>query len=210
MKHVVLLGDSIFDNKAYVGDGPEVVAQLQRKMPADWKATLLAVDGSMTTSLWRQLERLPGDASHLIVSVGGNDAIDSADILNRPASSTADAIHQIAIRADQFEYNYQTMLRKIIERGLPTALCTIYYPRMPDPEYKRLAVTALTVFNDCIMRAAIAAGLPLIDLRLVCSEDGDYANPIEPSVQGGEKIADVIKQLLAQHDFKQQRTAIFV
>ncbi len=28
MKHVVLLGDSIFDNKAYVGDGPDVITQL--------------------------------------------------------------------------------------------------------------------------------------------------------------------------------------
>jgi hypothetical protein len=210
MKHVVLLGDSIFDNKAYVGDGPDVIAQLRRQMPVDWKVSLLAVDGSMTTNVGRQLERLPGEASHLIVSIGGNDAIGSADILNRPASSTADALHQIAAKADQFEYNYRAMLRKILERGLPTALCTIYYPRMPEPEYQRLAVTALTVFNDCIIRAAVAARLPLIDLRFVCSDDGDYANPIEPSVQGGEKIAGVIKQLLLEHDFGQKRAAIFI
>ncbi len=28
-EHVVLLGDSIFDNKAYVGDRPDVMAQVQ-------------------------------------------------------------------------------------------------------------------------------------------------------------------------------------
>jgi hypothetical protein len=34
--------------------------------------------------------------------------------------------------------------------------------------------------------------LTLIDLRLVCDEDTDFANPIEPSVHGGAKIARVI------------------
>ncbi|MGH9840679.1 MAG: SGNH/GDSL hydrolase family protein [Blastocatellia bacterium] len=210
MKHVVLLGDSIFDNKAYVDDGPDVIAQLRRKLPGDWRATLLAVDGSMTTNIRRQLERLPDDTTHLIVSIGGNDAMDSADILNSSASSTADALHQLAAKADQFEYNYQTMLREILERDLPTALCTVYYPRMPEPEQQRLAVTALTVFNDYIIRAAISAHLPLIDLRLICDDDGDYANPIEPSVQGGDKITGAIARLLLQHNFEQRRTVVFI
>jgi hypothetical protein len=32
----------------------------------------------------------------------------------------------------------------------------------------------------------------LIDLRLVCDSDDDFANPIEPSVRGGAKIAGAI------------------
>jgi hypothetical protein len=210
MNHVLLIGDSIFDNKAYVGEGQDVIAQLQCKLPADWRATLLAVDGSMTINIPRQLERLPADATHSIVSIGGNDALDSVDILHRPAASMAEALHQLAAKADQFEFNYQAMLREVLKRNLPTALCTIYYPRSPEPEFQRLAVTALTVFNDCIIRAAFAARLPLIDLRLICDEDGDYANPIEPSVQGGEKITEAIKCLLLQHDFTQPKTAVFV
>jgi len=47
----------------------------------------------------------------------------------------------------------------------------------------------LTMFNDCIVRAAFAHDLPLLDLRLICTEEADYANPIEPSARGGEKIA---------------------
>ena len=38
------------------------------------------------------------------------------------------------------------------------------------------AVAGLTVFDDCIIRAVFARGLPLFDLRLPCSEEGDYAN----------------------------------
>jgi len=75
--------------------------------------------------------------------------------------------------------------------GRPTALCTIYEPRYPDPRVQRLAVTGLALFNDVITRAAFAHGLPVLDLRLICDNDADFANPIEPSAQGGDKIAAV-------------------
>ena len=39
---------------------------------------------------------------------------------------------------------------------------------------------------------AIGAALPVSDLRLVCDDPADYANPIEPSVRGGGKIARAI------------------
>ena len=36
----------------------------------------------------------------------------------------------------------------------------------------------------------------MIDLRLVCCEAADYANPIEPSGSGGRKIAKAIATTL--------------
>ena len=54
----------------------------------------------------------------------------------------------------------------------------------------------MTVFNDCIIRAALAHGLPPLDLRFVCTEEDDYADPIEPSARGGGKIAGAIAELL--------------
>ena len=89
MSHIVLLGDSIFDNAAYVRGGPDVVTQLRELLPRGWQATLAAVDG---------------------------------------------AIRRVAA-----------------ERCVPT-----------------------------------------IELRLVCTEPADYANPVEPSVRGGAKIARAI------------------
>ncbi|MBI1766447.1 MAG: SGNH/GDSL hydrolase family protein [Acidobacteria bacterium] len=210
MSHVVLLGDSIFDNTAYVNGGPAVLQQLHAVLPADWRATLCAVDGSMTTNVQRQLEKLPSDADFLVVSIGGNDAIDSSDVLTLSAQSVAEALAHLASRADQFEYNYQVMLRAVLDRKLPTTLCTVYYPRFTEAAFQRVAVTALTVFNDCIIRAAFAHGLPLLDLRLICNEDADFANPIEPSVQGGAKIAAAINQVVTEHDFRQSHTRVFV
>lgn len=69
---------------------------------------------------------------------------------------------------------------------------TIYNGNFGDHVMQRLAPTALIMFNDAILRTAFELGLPAIELRIVCSELEDYANPIEPSVQGGHKIAKAI------------------
>jgi hypothetical protein len=71
MNHIVLLGDSIFDNKHYVDGGLDVVTHLRQQLPAGWKATLRAVDGSVAENVHSQILNLPDDATHLIVSAGG-------------------------------------------------------------------------------------------------------------------------------------------
>ena len=90
MSHVVLLGDSIFDNGIYVSRGSSVIDQLKTRLPSGWKATLAAVDGAVTSSVLRQLERIPEDATHLIVSAGGNNALQNSDLL-RETDMTAPA-----------------------------------------------------------------------------------------------------------------------
>ena len=74
MGHVVLLGDSILDNARYVPDRPAVIEQLREALPRGWQASLLAVDGHITEDVAKQLNKLPADATHLVVSAGGNDA----------------------------------------------------------------------------------------------------------------------------------------
>jgi len=56
-----------------------------------------------------------------------------------------------------------------------------------------------------IIKQAILAGVPLIDLRLVCNEDSDYANEIEPSEAGGKKIAKTILRVVNEHNFGARR-----
>ena len=90
------------------------------------------------------------------------------------------------------------MLAEVLGPRLPTAICTVYYPRLPDAALQKVAVAGLTIFNDCIVRAAFAHALPLLDLRLICTEDGNCANPIEPPAQGGEKIARTIAEFVEQ------------
>ncbi len=208
MNHVVLLGDSIFDNRSYVAPAPDVVHQLRARLGADWKATLLAVDGDVTADVERQLTRTPRDASHLVVSVGGNDALGSSSILAESARSVAEAVGRLAEAQSRFARAYGRMVDRVVARGLPTALCTIYDSHYPEPQ-KRLVVAGLALFNDVISRAAFTHRLPLIDLRLVCNEAADYANPIEPSAQGGEKIAAVIAALVKAVGTQEPRSTIW-
>jgi len=197
MTHVVLLGDSIFDNGAYVRRGePDVIKQVQAKLPGGWRATLCAVDGAVTTGVLSQLSQLPSDATHFVVSAGGNDALRHSGILREQARSVAEVIGRFAAVQDEFARNYRAMLDRILDQRLPTAVCTIYDARFPDPQEQRLVATALSIFNDVISREAFVRRLPLIDLRLLCDEPDDYANPIEPSGRGGRKIALAIARAL--------------
>lgn len=196
MPHVVLLGDSVFDNAAYVGGGSDVVSQLRAILPAGWQASLLAVDGNVIVDVLRQLADRPRDASHLVVSVGGNDALRAAAVLDRAVRSVAEALAVMVDVRDRFRAAYGAMLDAVQATGQLAAFCTIYDPRYPDPQRRRLTGAALTLLNDVITREVFARGLPLIDLRVLCGEDADFANPIEPSVQGGRKIAKAVAALV--------------
>jgi hypothetical protein len=210
MAKVVLLGDSIFDNGTYVGVGPDVIAQLRQELPHGWEAALLAVDGSVMAGVIEQARRLPADATHLIVSMGGNDALRMSGVLNASSTSVADVLTRLANVRDDFCSQYRAALNALAATHLPLAVCTIYDVRYPDPASRRVAVAALTLINDCIIRESAERGIPVLDLRLICPQDDDYANPIEPSVKGGRKIADAILALLQHHDFSSGRSQIFV
>lgn len=192
--HVVLLGDSIFDNAAYVPGGPDVVRQLRGTLPPDWQATLLAVDGAVVDGVVRQLGQLPEDANLLVVSAGGNDALGESHLLRQGARTVGEGVGLLAAAQQDFARRYEAMVAAVAGRGLPTVLCTIYDANFPPPE-RTMIRAALTLFNDVITRAAFVRGLPLLDLRLICDRAEDYANPIEPSVAGGAKIAAAIAAL---------------
>ena len=89
MTHVVLLGDSIFDNAAYVPGQPAVIDQLRARLGAGWRATLRAVDGDVIRDVVRQTRQLPRDASHLVISI---------DVIQRWLTNT-DLGHHSAVYA---------------------------------------------------------------------------------------------------------------
>jgi hypothetical protein len=126
-----------------------------------------------------------------VVSAGGNDALGASHLLGARAASVGEAVSRLADAQDLFAGQYRAMVDAIAATGLPATLCTIYDTPQTSPEH-RIIRSALSLFNDVITRAAFSRGLPLVDLRLVCDAPEDYANPIEPSVRGGEKIAAAI------------------
>jgi lysophospholipase L1-like esterase len=189
--HIALLGDSIFDNAAYTRGEPDVIGHLRSILQAASMATLVARDGATTTDMARQVIHTPGDASHIVVSVGGNDAIGNIDLLTQRASTVGDALLEVDQRLSGFERAYQAALAHVVALTRPTYVCTIYNGHF-DGDEARMIRRALAMFNDVIVQCAFAVGADVIELRQVCTDAADYANPIEPSGQGGLKIARAI------------------
>lgn len=100
------------------------------------------------------------------------------------------------------------MLQAVTGLSRYVALCTIY-DAVPGIEAE--ALTALSLFNDVIVSEGVALGLPIVDLRQICTEYADFAEslPIEPSWRGGAKIAAVLKRVVDEHDYGKRRTAIY-
>lgn len=84
------------------------------------------------------------------------------------------------------------MLPPFLQLDRRLAICTIYSGNFSDADFQRVARIAIAPFNDAIIRAAVEFGLNVVELRLVCDAPADYANPIEPSSQGGDKVSAAI------------------
>ena len=225
MAHVILCGDSIFDNKPYVQPGePDVTAQVNALLPEDSKATRLAVDGNITEDICRQLQSLPNDATHLFISVGGNDALGGINVFTEPVTNVGEALIYVNTMRNQFETRYKEMLQYALSQQLPLTVCSIYYPQFhlqnlervyPDGNgvngktLQKMAMVALANFNDVIFRQAFQLKVPLIDLRVLCDEEEDFANPIEPSAVGGQKIAQAIVDMLDSSEGSERKTVVY-
>jgi hypothetical protein len=198
MTHIALLGDSVIDNKSYVGGGPDVAEQLRMIAPKRWTVTRLARDGAVVSGVTSQLADISEKTTHLVISAGGNDALQHSGVLDAPAASAAQVLSKLADIQDMFRQGYRRMLDAAENLKLPTAVCTVYEARFPEPR-RRLAALALSVINDAITREAFSRGVDLLDLRVMFNEERDFANPIEQSVHGGMKLAGAIQRfVLAQ------------
>lgn len=149
-----------------------------------------------------QIESIPDDATHLVLSVGGNDALIWRNELlsTKPA---LDALTLLRKAQREFEQSYGEAVDAAISTGLPLEVCTIYkhIPGLPD-----ILQAPLGVFNDVITQTINGYGnIGLIDLRYICTEPEDYSDmsPIEPSAKGGMKIAKAIVNRLLDQQIKQ-------
>jgi hypothetical protein len=208
MSHLVLLGDSVFDNAAYVSGRPAVIDQVRSRLPAGWRATLAARDGSVIADVQHQLEGLPQGASHLVLSAGGNDLLHEIGILQEPVATVGAGLRLLADVRNRFQEDYRGLLDAVAGRSRNTVVCTIYNPASPDEALQRETVAALGLFNDAIIGVAREFGMPVIDLRAVCTKVADFVNAIEPSSAGGAKIAEAVCDLVTRHDFGTRRTVL--
>jgi lysophospholipase L1-like esterase len=193
-KVVVLLGDSIIDNGGYVRAGePDVAQQLEIRLPHH-TVVKRAVDGSTCADVlgW-QIDDLQ-DADHVILSAGGNDALQHIDLLEAAAATTA---RHVLIRLwsirEEFRRSYATLLDRLALTRRPVLVLTVYNPCFRghgfDAAYQQAAESAVSIINDVIQQEGRRRAFDILELRTLFDERADYANPIEPSATGGAKLA---------------------
>lgn len=186
-----------------------MIDQVRKHLPDGWVATLLAVDDSVAADVKDQLGRLPGDVTHLAMSAGGNDALGVLAQLYSPTPlPMMQALKILAQIQVKFETDYAQVIDAAIATTRPLLICTIYDQVPGLPQELR---SSLSLFNDVIVRTGARRGIPVLDLRAICTEAADYStlSPIEPSCSGGEKIAKRLVSALLVHNFEDQRCQIY-
>jgi len=195
MKHIVLLGDSIFDNKSYVNRNEDITAHLRGIVHKEIIVSLCAVDGAMVDDVCSQIDKIPDDATILVLSIGGNDVLQYKSILTNNSLTALQFLTNFAVYLDYFKTRYRLMIISLLKMDLPLTVCTIYNGNL-EPELVKPARVTVSLFNDIIYQIAGEYNLPVIELRNICTDPSDYSNPIEPSNIGGRKIAQEIYNII--------------
>jgi hypothetical protein len=152
---------------------------------------------------------IPLDATHIGICIDGGWAIEASGLLRGSAQSVSGALETLTAAADQFEEVFARLIESAREAGLPTIVCTLVPARHEAPAKRRVAATALAIFNDRIIRQAVAAKLSIVDLRFVCDEDGDYASETLLSRAGVRKVANVARSALYEVSREPGRTRVY-
>mmetsp|Transcript_41846 Transcript_41846/g.75999 ORF Transcript_41846/g.75999 Transcript_41846/m.75999 type:complete len:299 (+) Transcript_41846:79-975(+) len=203
-EHIVLLGDSTLDNARYLnpskGDLSIERQLLEVAARRRWQVTVLAQDGSTLEDVRKyQLPVVPESATHLVLSVSGNDLL---GLLNDmvEANFTAGAVYQaVGSGMTAVIAEYRQLLLDLKAYGCHTALCTVYRPNFNHLFFKSLAGACLTLHNSRLRALASEFALSIIDLAVLCSGKEDFANPLELSTLGGAKVVWNIAAFLIDH-----------
>jgi len=203
IRHLALLGDAL--QNINLGEGTRERALVpQPRNP--WKLTVLQPAEVLERGLVRAI---PSDATHIGVAIDGGWAIETSGLLTGSARSIHGALETLASAADEFENVFTRLINAALETGLPTIVCTLVPSRHLEPSRQQVAATALAIFNDRILKRAFAARLSIVELRLVCDEDGDYASETLLSRAGVRKVANVARSALYEISQDPGRTRVY-
>ena len=198
IKVVALLGDSIIDNKVYVEQNElSVTEHLQKINDEDYYFEMIAVDGDTTKEVIdNQLEKIRANTSHIVLSIGGNDLLQKLDIMFNETSGMIESLEIASQTIEEIKSRYEEILIHLKNLNQPVLLCTIYEGDLQsDPylaEVEEAGKVLLRMMNDTIHFLGKKHSIEVLELRNIFTEVSDYANPIEPSHKGGEKLAKEI------------------
>jgi len=207
LRHVVLLGDALLDAYKSIDKTPGRFEDALLPGTRDqWKISVVSA---------AEIERagpalvLPQDATHAIIFIEGNYAIEQSGLLRSGPAAVAQTLQQLALAADEFERTLERLIHVAKASRLVIMVCTMFQPNYKDPVRQRTASAALAVFNDRVTKRATEARVAVIDLRLICNEPDDYDKPTQLSKSGLQKAANVIRFAMFELDAGARRSEVF-
>lgn len=178
--YVVLMGDSIFDNKEYATSSVEMLLKKKHK-----KTLIIAKDGATIKDISKQINQIPiyydKAKTKLIISVGGNDLLNQY-VYHKQDYKNLDAIFEA----------YKSCIDKIKKLNYEVVLCNIYYP-----PYKKIKPyhKFIKEWNERLYKYADKNKLEVLKIDDVLTQKAHFSNYIEPSTIGGKKIVNKITNL---------------
>lgn len=181
-KNVILIGDSMLQNKYYVKNGKSITDILEKSVP-HYNIFNYAVDGITISGTYQQIKEIPIEFNNsntsIFLSAGGNDIIDRAQ-----SGSTSENINQIF---DDYCKMVQSLKTKMNDSKI--ILLTLYYP---DSKDYHLYYGMIKDWNKKLDVFAKDQGFKTLKTNNLLSRPTDFTSNIEPSETGGEKIAKSI------------------
>ena len=203
---VVYLGDSIFQNKDYVGINDSVEDNLTTMLSkTNSTGLVLAEDNAEMKSVESQVKTLEdmkdwgGSNDYIFLSIGGNDILNHYQPLTGHDDLTAFTL--VKHKRDEANKMFRKYINlvKNIHKKFPSAkiiLSTIYYPQ--EENYQKYH-NVIKYWNQSVIdyskfHPKQVSGVLRTD-KLV-KEPEDFTHFIEPSAIGSRKIVDGIKKII--------------
>ena len=184
IKNYVLMGDSILNNNSYVPDGKSIASLLKKQTPHGHVVNLAKNDAIMSQippqiDKLRELDSKYNDSNTIIfLSVGGNNIL-----MIYENNQTPDFDVMIE------EYKKLVDSIKIVAPKAKLYLVDLYFPRN---EENQKFWPVITEWNNKLSKYAMDNNVSVFKVSSILTGPDDFANKIEPSATGGQKMVDAM------------------
>ena len=187
-KNIVLIGDSILNNSAYVLANQSVPDLLSKELSKNVNTAVynFAKDGSTITDCYTQLDKISIDLNTsnttIFLSCGGNNILNSRQKLD--TASTITLFKQ-----------YSELIQSIKTRVSNAQLYILNLYTPVNTHYTSYHST-IEQWNKLLEDNASSLGYTLIDSSSLLVLEDDFAYNIEPSYKGGQKIVSKLYSII--------------
>lgn len=192
-----LYGDSILDNGPYVPYGKAVINLMREAFGNE--VALVARDGAVVYDVFGQIDRHPPVPSDVVVlSVGGNDLLQFPGLYDgQPLTDS----HPVMQAIHGMHNDYRRLIGQLHATRCRLVICNLYTPVELQDYFAGVMPMALVhemiaYHNRVVAEVAAQHSAEVLDIAALFTDAEDFSHVIEPSVVGGTKLVNGLKEIL--------------